>query len=1479
MRRPAHPNNARTSQRSFARWVFAVVVALAIVGFITNVQSGWVSATTFGANPFSGTVAATPAVGNCGDGSQQFGFLDSNGAILESVNLDNPGDSVDIQICADGLTLGGPDTAQLVIEHDDSVIELTNAACTGLLDGGLVSPSTKRTSDDQASAFICTKPGGVSGSGGALLSLTVRRTGAGVETLSFRSSGALSTGLYESGVALSVSGFDSMVVQQDNASPIPTSTPAAAPVAAPAPFFPPPPAATSTPAPSGDSGPGLRFEPPTAPTSFEAVAGILFLTLTWGVPDDTSNRPVDDYTIQNLRTGEIVRVAGDVYTYTFFGLEAGVEYFFIIKAATGLGIGPNVGIGPVMPLDNPVPTATATVAPVPVVPAVPETEVPAVVTPISTAEIIDSSTGDEAGTGSGEIVLTAVDSDALEAALEEILGSDVTVDEAVATLLTTGDGISIEIPVDGLTGDSSPIGDIDVQIGQLGLKVEDGVGNASLRISEDIAIVGAASASLGSGGLDVQMSDPVLLYSPETHDDGSFGDASGGSGILIEDVAVSFAVGLDNLPDAVVLTTTYSASPAALESSTGTVFALSGGSELAYFVSIEKSGVTQDDLGDNVVAMNVPLSWLDAMVAAGREIAITKISDSGEVFTEAAQCERLPDIAVCTVTFTGEAGGFSIFAIYGFVNENPQPAPMPLTAELPTPTTIQATTPAPAGTSVPPTPTPSPTPTPTPQVAPAPTAESESSDLIAGTGGRGDTGTGGPGLLVIVAVVAVVAVAGGVVVSAYYRRPSISTAGLIVIITAVGGVVLLAGNTSVAEAGGVADVADPNIRHLDASHIPDFDKNDSRFRKVGSSIRALKEAQTAGVLDEMSAFAEFADLPEFEATDPSIEVTIWFESAEDVNLNLISYWGTVLNHIEDVVEVRVPIRIAHQLSYMPGVVRVDQIVPPQTNVTSEGTTVHKSPAWNNVGLDGAGIKVGVIDGGFESWSSISPSELPTPVGVRCYTSVGVFTSALSDCENGITHGTAVAEAVDDIAPGVVFYIANPKSPLDLVNTEAWMASEGVTIINHSVGWGWDGPGDGTSPLSDSPLNTVDRAVVDGILWVNAAGNGAKDHWYGTYNDTNFDGFLNLSGSLEYQTILAGAIGGNIELRWEDSWGGAMSDLRLWVTDSSNTPFYVSDNTQAGGAGDVPYEWISDWLVAGDRIWIEHVSGPAPDWIQVRVRGNLGLSDPTAARSIAVPAESANPGMLAVGAANYATKFSIESFSSQGPTIDGRIKPDIVGADGANSASDGHWIGTSQASPHVAGLAALALQRFPSKTPAELATYLKEGAADRGSEGVDNVWGYGFAELTAPTAPTAVADSYSVNEDTLLAVAVPGVMSNDSDDADSFTPQIVATPSHASSFSLESDGSFTYTPATNYSGSDSFTYKDVDPWQTSSTVSVGLTINAIADLSGTSTVQGVSDPNAVGISVSGTGSSTGVTAINADSGGAFSKQLSADTFTF
>ena len=61
-------------------------------------------------------------------------------------------------------------------------------------------------------------------------------------------------------------------------------------------------------------------------------------------------------------------------------------------------------------------------------------------------------------------------------------------------------------------------------------------------------------------------------------------------------------------------------------------------------------------------------------------------------------------------------------------------------------------------------------------------------------------------------------------------------------------------------------------------------------------------------------------------------------------------------------------------------------------------------------------------------------------------------------------------------------------------------------------------------------------------------------------------------------------------------------------------------------------------------------------------------------------------------------------------------------------------------------------------------------------------------------PVAGTDAYSTNEDTLLSVAAPGVLSNDTPSS-GLTATLVTPPAHSkTAFTLNPDGSFSYTPA-------------------------------------------------------------------------------------
>jgi len=96
------------------------------------------------------------------------------------------------------------------------------------------------------------------------------------------------------------------------------------------------------------------------------------------------------------------------------------------------------------------------------------------------------------------------------------------------------------------------------------------------------------------------------------------------------------------------------------------------------------------------------------------------------------------------------------------------------------------------------------------------------------------------------------------------------------------------------------------------------------------------------------------------------------------------------------------------------------------------------------------------------------------------------------------------------------------------------------------------------------------------------------------------------------------------------------------------------------------------------------------------------------------------------------------------------------------------------------------------------------------------------------APLGVTDTHTTVEDTPLTVNAPGVLANDTDvDSTTLTAVSVTQPANGT-VTLNANGSFTYTPALNFNGTDSFTYRVSDGALESSPVSVNLTVTAVPD---------------------------------------------------
>ncbi len=95
-------------------------------------------------------------------------------------------------------------------------------------------------------------------------------------------------------------------------------------------------------------------------------------------------------------------------------------------------------------------------------------------------------------------------------------------------------------------------------------------------------------------------------------------------------------------------------------------------------------------------------------------------------------------------------------------------------------------------------------------------------------------------------------------------------------------------------------------------------------------------------------------------------------------------------------------------------------------------------------------------------------------------------------------------------------------------------------------------------------------------------------------------------------------------------------------------------------------------------------------------------------------------------------------------------------------------------------------------------------------------------------PVSNTDTYSVPEDTLLSVAAPGLLENDTDSALAIlSAQLISSPRHGT-VTVNSDGSFIYRPETNYNGQDTFWYRAVDMFANGNSVVVTVNVTPVND---------------------------------------------------
>jgi subtilisin family serine protease len=431
---------------------------------------------------------------------------------------------------------------------------------------------------------------------------------------------------------------------------------------------------------------------------------------------------------------------------------------------------------------------------------------------------------------------------------------------------------------------------------------------------------------------------------------------------------------------------------------------------------------------------------------------------------------------------------------------------------------------------------------------------------------------------------------------------------------------------------------------------------------------------------------------------------------------------------------------------------------PPDPVSSEGVKVIGADKWQAAGYTGRGIKIGILDQGFDGYRNLQGRELPFNVTTKS------FVPGINIDQTGIAHGTAVAEVIHDVAPDAQLYLAYyDGGDVSMGNAVEWLLQQGVNIISHSAG-GLAAPLDGTG--RDAEL--VKLATDNDVLWINSAGNNGTQHYRAAYTDTNTDGVHEFAPDKTLLGFQADPSGNSqIVLTWNDWQTGGTQDLDLYVFDQDGKLVASSRNSRDGDRPPVEQIVYKFDDARTYYVTINGVNVTQPITLNLFVHQTplLELADPIG--SLATPGDAEDA--LTVGAVNWRDS-QLEPFSSRGPTADGRVKPDLVGPDGVSNAvyAPQGFYGTSAATPHIAGAAALVWGAYPQATAQEIRDFLINHAVDLDPSGMDNNTGAGLLVLSDPPPPPTPLPSTPTNE--------PGVPTITPQPTATARPIVLATPS-------------------------------------------------------------------------------------------------------
>lgn len=570
-----------------------------------------------------------------------------------------------------------------------------------------------------------------------------------------------------------------------------------------------------------------------------------------------------------------------------------------------------------------------------------------------------------------------------------------------------------------------------------------------------------------------------------------------------------------------------------------------------------------------------------------------------------------------------------------------------------------------------------------------------------------------------------------------------------------------------------------------------YDIPASLMDKVGSGL-LLKE-YAAAKLDGNLAGSRFVPmLLSFSEVEPEFTSLLSADAVKAESIRLLTVPGQ--NHPYFIYSALVNISSLPILLAERRLVSADIDMPFMKPLINAVGKAIKADSLHQLGITGAGVKIAILDSGLDT-EPLNP-DLPPNLLKKDYSA---FPALDDNVENKSTgHGTHVTGIISSqgtlssgntgnggfaykgIAPGadlIFLKIGNDNTGMAsnaavIAALDAAIEVYGAKVISLSYG-GWDTYHDGSSPVEQKIDWCYSEKDVPVFVAAGNEGN-TKRHFTGTVPPNASSDFIKVvyTNAGFDQNFLA------LNLVWSD--GSARSNLNLKYYDEAFQEIadvYHFPATQSPRGTESQISQYNAYLPFGNGVFYLKVENPSSSTHRFHIYeyANEGIVTFDAASpeyTLCSPGSADNA--FTVG--SYATKTTwtasngssyssgiqttndIAGYSSQGPRIDGLLKPDIVAPgtavislrdrdvfkfssqfwidnDGSPGGDANYYVmhGTSMATPAVAGTAVLLYQEYPDASASDVYNALRTSSTKDEYTGNTSNPVFGSGKLNAASA--------------------------------------------------------------------------------------------------------------------------------------------------